>query len=113
MKTIEQRAIAACRDYVLFNAEIKRIGKEIGHALTACGVDNGNAVDTHLSIYYANRKAEFADSFFFDGRVDGQDEFEACPHCVLADQLVQQRKTARIALRTVKASITRLGKEAA
>lgn len=108
--TTEQKAVQACADYVRINKEIKRIGQEIGEALLCCPVSRASYSEgaTHLKEYYANVNAGGYISSH-SHRVEGQDEFEACPHCMAAHKLIQDRKSARRSLGAVKRRITQIG----
>lgn len=106
----EQKAVQACADYVRINKEIKRLGQEIGEALTWCPANRTSYSEgeTHLREYYRNvNAAEYVGERY--DRVKGQDEFEACQHCVTAHKLIQDRKSARRSLGAVKRRITQIG----
>lgn len=107
--SIEQKAINACKEYVRTSEDIRRIGREIGDALIACLVNSKREV-THLSDYYRNLDKASEWAFMGIGGVDHEAEFLACPHCVLANKLIQIRKSARRRLGQVKAQITKIGK---
>lgn len=113
---IESRALDACRKYVAAGAEIKRLTRAIADALDACpGTGKHCETEesyrpTHLSDWYkhGDRFNEWA--FMGYGGTDYKALFEACPHCVCADQLIQQRKTARQTLGAAKRYIGMIGR---
>lgn len=115
MKANTEKAMAACAEYVRASDEVRRLTREIGNALLGCRYDADQYSEnprTHLADYYADRNAEGAIGPFFVGRVKSQDAFEACPSCVAANKLVQQRKDAKQKLGAAKRQITKLGRAA-
>ncbi|NKI68892.1 hypothetical protein GN109_05620 [Collimonas pratensis] len=106
----EQKALAACREYVACNLDIKKISQAISGNLYNCPENNGEEFRTHLKEYYLNRNIAAAVDGYFGSAVKGEEEFLACPHCVEADRLIQERKAARLKLGSAKRRITLLGK---
>ena len=107
--SIEQKAINACKESVRTSEDIRRIGREIGDALGSCAVNRNDGI-THLSDYYRHSDKTSEWAFMGIGGIDHEAEFLVCPHCVLADKLIQIRKSARRRLGQVKAQITKIGK---
>jgi hypothetical protein len=114
--SIELRALVACQKYVAVQGLIRSLTRQIGDALDACPGTNSERPSeesykpTHLSDFY--RRGDIAGEWGFMG-YNGPDYlaiFKACPHCVLAHQLIQQRKDARQSFGAAKRQITRLGK---
>lgn len=114
---LEARALTACRKYVAASNEITRLTRAIRGALEACPGAPGKQTNdesfspTHLSEMYA--RGDIAGEWGFMGYSgpDYQAMFDACPHCVLADQLIQQRKTARQTLGAAKRYVGKIGRE--
>lgn len=109
-----EKALGLCVEYVRLSDWVKQLGRDIGDSLFACPAGAGYSKDaeTHLKTYYRNVNA----ALHADGNsveVKGCAEFRACPHCVKADALIQDRKTARRKLGAVKSQITKLGRAAA
>ena len=100
------KALAACRAYVAAIERIRIITGKIGDALHLCPGTGDFDTDTegeplkrvHLRTVYG----------YHDAATNAA--FRACPHCVLADELVQQRKAARSSLGAIKGQITKIGK---
>lgn len=117
--TIEQKALAACREYVRLNVMIRNLTRDIGEALSKCpGTVDAPPSDeafqpTHLRDWYQKGDLMNEWGFMGGGIPDYKAAFEACPHCVEADKLIQQRKAARLSLGAAKRQITKLGKVAA
>lgn len=101
------KALAACREYVRVADLIRSLTGKIGDALTKCpgngefdsDVDGDAMPRTHLRAYYRQ----------YD-RVRDTAEFRACPYCVAADKLIQERKAARQTWGAAKRQITKIGK---
>ncbi len=101
----ETKAIAACQAYVRAMSVIRRLTSQIGDALSACHGNgefdsdtNGDAMPrTHLRVVYGYHNKEETEAF------------RACQHCVLADKLVNERKSARQTLGAAKRQIGKIG----
>lgn len=114
--TIESSALSACRKYVTAGAEIKRLTHAISDALGACpGTDSERPTEesykpTHLSEFY--RCGDILGEWGFMGYAgpDYKALFKACPHCVMAHDLIQQRKAARQTLGAAKRFIGMVGR---
>ncbi len=111
----ESKAIAACQSYVRAMTEIRVMTGMIAAALNDCGgatpdtSGDDEYKPTHLKNYY--KRGDLAGELGFMGYngPDYKEEFEACPHCVLADKLVQERKSARQRLGAAKRAISKIG----
>lgn len=73
--------------------------------------------DTHLSIWYSDSYGEVIDQGYMDPafrpyRVKEDREGAECSACYAAHLIVQERKTFRRQLASVKAAMTRLGSKA-
>lgn len=116
-KTIEHRAVLACQNYVRIKAAIAALGREIGEALSKCDYkpeeqgDDCSHQPTHLRRYYAHGDLVGEWGFMGYGGPDYKAEFKACPHCVKAHDLIQQRKAARASFGAAKRQVARIGKE--
>lgn len=117
--TTEQKALAACREYVRLQEELKKLTFNIGGNLRICeGVNGklkslmwGDANDeTHLARHYRNKRVESELRETGGWPHSEEAEFLACKYCVQADALIQQRKAARQSLGAAKRQITKLGK---
>lgn len=119
--TIEEKALAACIEYVAAGAEIKRLGAAIGDALCRChetfASQQGTqwmAYKSHLEAAYASEENE--ETQYSEGRkiylgpADQMEILGACPHCLAAHNAIQDRKKARQRLGNAKRNITRIGK---
>lgn len=113
--TIEQKALAACREYVNWKARIKTLSEAIGGHLHLCHMirpkDQASS-DTHLSEAYRPDHDEYMTTYMAPDEVV---EFlrQNCQHCLAAHTLIQGRKAARQKLGAAKRQITKIGKEAA
>jgi hypothetical protein len=113
--TIEQKAMAACRDYVRWQAEIKRISGAIGGHLYLCnriGLDSNAVNATHLAEAYRPDVGEWRTTYMTPEDVVEYLQ-EHCPHCLAAHLLVQERKTARQKFGAAKRQVSKLGKAGA
>ena len=104
---IEEKALAACIEYVAASREIKRLKGVLQSSLAACE-DHGS----HLSAAYA--KSEDEDDWgdmeiAYLGPAEQMEVLEACPHCLAAHNAVQDRKKARQRFGSAKRAITRIG----
>lgn len=99
----EQRAIAACKVYVAATGEVLRLTNQFREALECCPGDgtfsDEGSPRTHMSTLYRGLRG-----------LEDRLAFKACPHCVLADQLIQQRKSARQSLGAAKRQIAKVGR---
>lgn len=112
-QTNEQKALAACRDYVHWQAEIKRLSGAIGGHLYKCHKNrpSDEAVsETHLAEAYRPDIDEYRTTYL---RPDEVFEFlrEVCPHCLAAHGLIQERKKAKQKFGAAKRWVARIGKE--
>lgn len=113
---IEVRALDACRKYVAAGAEIKRLTKAIGDTLDKCPGTGRQAETeesfrpTHLREWYVHGDRLGEWGFMGCGGPDYKADFKACPHCVLADSLIQERKAARQTYGAAKRFIGKIGK---
>lgn len=113
--TIEQKALAACREYVRLNALIRQLTRDIGGNLSLC-LGNGQIDTDSEGFGYPRTHLREMWSWVGVSRENlekARAEFKTCPHCVKADELIQQRKAARLSLGAAKRQITKIGKEAA
>lgn len=127
---VEQRAVAAVKGLAVARAEVERLTKAIGEALAKCpGVNGGFMLAlpdefgstwqkdpndiTHLKSVYAPEKSEsqYRQLDYLDDDEVVYRLTEECPHCLLAHQLVKQRRVARKRLGRAKATVTNLGRE--
>ena len=107
---MSDKAIEACKVYVLRSMDIKRLTSAIGNALSNCPGKNGKllrwdyeaeADETHLAAAYRRQAVE-------GGAID----FMGCAHCAEAHSLITERKHARQSLGAAKRWIAKLGREA-
>lgn len=131
-RTIEQRSVDAVKALAVARAEVERLTKAIGAELAKCKGINGGLVlqpresfgvvmyeqkdpndITHLKYAY---HPEVSESQY--RRYDYMDDDEVCcyleeecPHCLLAHQLVKQRRIARKKHGRAKATVTSIGNE--
>lgn len=113
--TIEQKALAACREYVRLNKLIQSLTRDIGAHLSLCPGNGLTDTDRDGFGYPRTHLRELWSwvGVSFDRTQEARTEFLKCQHCVAADKLIQQRKAARLSLGAAKRQITRLGKVAA
>jgi hypothetical protein len=110
----------ACRNYVRWQQEIKRLTFEIAFALGKCSgikgtlladfADNGD--ETHLADVY--RGYTGGDPYEPDQCYYSSDEvvehLAACEHCLAAHRAIQERKAARQKFGAAKRWVIRVGK---
>ena len=115
-------ALAAAVKMVQVRNEVDSLTRQIRESLDRCpGVvdaahedDSLNALlmpatEPHLRVYYRHTVA--AGQAGYSGKVKGADEFLACPHCVAADKLIQQRKEARRRLGRARGTLTLIARD--
>jgi hypothetical protein len=113
-KPIESRAVAACVEYLRAKQEVESLGRQIGEALSRCPNSRFDSPEpTHLSAFYKAGDLAYEFGPYGYGGTDYRAEFEACDHCMKADELIQKRKSARQTLGAAKRQIARIAKEAA
>lgn len=110
------KALAACQKYAQTAALIRSLTRDIGATLDRCpgtGKQSENEESfrpTHLSVWYKNGDLLGEWGFMGVGGPDYKADFRACPHCVAADKLIQERKAARQTWGAAKRQITKIGK---
>lgn len=104
------------RAYVYWQAEIKRLGQDIGGNLHMCHMsrDRTATSDTHLSQAYTGDISNHSGEREY---MNANEVVEfltetGCKYCLAAHHLIQKRKEARQKLGAEKRQITRLGKTA-
>lgn len=118
----EQRALAACRELVAANAEVKRLSKLIGDGLGNCpmalaAVEYGpKGPATHLSNAYAAEDVE-NDSWGgthkeWASRAEVLEILSECPHCMASHEAIQERKVARQRLGRARRAVSMIGRAA-
>lgn len=118
----EQRALAACRELLVANAEVKRLSKLIGEGIGNCPLllhpaeygPKGPA--THLSKAYAAEEVE-NDNWGgthkeWASRAEVLEILSECPHCMAAHEAIQLRKAARQRLGKARRAVSMIGRAA-
>lgn len=112
METIEQKALAACQDYVHWKAQIKKLSSAIGGNLHLCETSkakDSQYLGTHLAEAYRPDHDEYRTSY-----MTPQDIVEflgtECKYCLAAHNLIQERKLAKQKLGHAKRQISKIGK---
>jgi hypothetical protein len=114
------RAMEACRNYVHWQQEIKRLTGEIAFALAKCPGIKGtllvdlsaNGDETHLADVYRGYTED--DPYGPEQRYYSEEEaveyLSVCEHCLSAHRSIQERKVARQKFGAAKRWIVRTGK---
>ena len=119
----------ACTEYAKASAEVRRISRVIGNALSACAVEQIDAyakdypngyfgepnIVNHLKLAYEMDKERDGCGRYEKYFVNHEDDVEGylleqCPHCYTAHMAIQERKKARQVLGVAKRRISFLGK---
>lgn len=128
--TIEERALAACRELVACRTEVERLSTIIGENLSACHSAwmavqeknshpswsyDPNGYEAHLKAAYTAEVYE-PESQYESGDIVYKSEQEivdllsVCPYCLVAHHTIQERKAARRKLSSARRAITVIGK---
>jgi hypothetical protein len=125
---MSDRALAACREYVRWQNEIRRLSEDIGGNLNLCHLQRNEdqaassealplraAVnETHLKIAYTpeiNHDAIFPErDYLSPDEVVEYLTASGCKYCLQAHHLIQKRKVARQKFGAAKRWIARIGK---
>lgn len=116
----ESRALAACRELVASQAEVKRLSKLIGEHIGACPllaspIEYGpNGPITHLSMAYSAEEVEDDDGWGHSTHKEWNSQYllDDCPYCTAAHLTIQERKAARKRLGYARRAVTMIGRRA-
>lgn len=117
--TIEQKALAACRELVAAQGVVKAISKRIGDHLSACEGTNMDeaAIErgdprTHLAQAY---EPETVENDSYPGTHKEWNNLyllDDCPHCLAAHHAIQERKLAKKRLGAARRVVSLIGRAA-
>lgn len=113
----ELRALAACRELVAANSEVKRLSRQIGESLSECQMAK-DATEygpkgpiTHLSLAYASESVENDNGWGGTHKEwNSQHLLDDCQHCMAAHVAIQERKVARKRLGVARRAVTMIGR---
>lgn len=108
---VKDAGVQACVEYDRCASEIRRLGREIGEALDGCARAQEDGGKNHLAEAYAEIDDGPEDVRF----LDEQEQLEilsACPACLRAHQLIQERRALRRRWGVVKRRLRTVAKRA-
>lgn len=115
---MSEKALQLVIGYASETKRIKELGELIGREFLRCSRSEEPYTQSHLKDWYETRIDIAREEGFVHGRrideIKGMPTIEAlktaCPHCAQAQLFIDERKSHKRKLGTIKASINRLGK---